>query len=115
MTTLLAGCAGEHIAAPDPAPPSSTDMAGRWILSAPNAPSCGMMFISRQGNQEGMIEPEGGCPGKLFMSRRWRLAEGELVINDRDNAPLAQLKSAGAHFQGRTTEGEPITLAPSSY
>lgn len=115
MTTLLAGCASEQIAAPDPAPPVPTDMAGRWILSAPDAPSCGMNFAARPDNADGRIEPEGGCPGRLFMSRRWQLADGRLVINDRDNAPLAELRFADGSFKGQSVEGAPLTLTRSSF
>ena len=42
MALMLAGCAAEPFAAQAPAP--SAGMAGRWMLTAPNAPSCGMDF-----------------------------------------------------------------------
>jgi hypothetical protein len=96
-------------------PRSAEQMVGRWILSAPNAPSCGMNFAARSSIAEGLIEPEGGCPGRLFMSRRWQLADGQLLISDRENAPLAQLQFADGSFQGQATDGSPLTLMRSSF
>ena len=69
---------------------TSVTMTGRWILAAPNAPSCGMNFASSPGGQDGTIAPEGGCPGNFFTSRHWTLAQGTLTINDHENKPLAQ-------------------------
>jgi hypothetical protein len=86
-------------------------MAGRWMLSAPNAPACGMNFEGAPGQTQGAIEPEGGCPGKFFMSRHWQLAQDQLTINDHENEPLAQLKFAGGHFEGQSTAGTPVRLA----
>ena len=71
-------------------------MAGRWILTAPNAPSCGMNFAGAPGAREGTVSPEGGCPGKFFLSRRWALEQDALVINDDENNPLARLNSPAA-------------------
>jgi len=85
-------------------------MNGRWILSAPNAPSCGMMFETAADGIQGAIRPEGGCPGELFKSRRWQLAQGQLTINDHENQPLAQLKFAAGHFEGQSTDGLPVRL-----
>jgi hypothetical protein len=86
------------------------DMTGRWILTAPNAPSCGMNFSGASGAREGPVLPEGGCPDKFFMSRRWAFEQDALVINDEDNAPLAQLKFAGDRFTGQSAAGTPVTL-----
>ena len=63
------------------------------------------------GAREGSVSPEGGCPEKFFMSRRWSFAQDKLTINDRENNPLAQLNSASGHFEGQSTAGTPVTLA----
>jgi hypothetical protein len=97
MAILSTGCASEQLAAPDSA--SSIEMAGRWVLAVPNAPTCSMIFESAAGKTQGALRPEGGCPGKLFMSRHWQLAQGLLTINDHENQPPAQLKFAGGHSQ----------------
>jgi hypothetical protein len=112
IATMLGACAGEQIAAPAaaPAPTPKIDMPGRWMLSVPNAPACGMNFEGAPTQKQGAIEPEGGCPGKFFTSRHWQLAQGQLTINDHENEPLAQLKFAGGHFQGQSTAGTPVTL-----
>lgn len=86
-------------------------MAGRWILAAPNAPVCGMNFAGAPGARDGTVSPEGGCPGKFFMSRRWTLEQGALVINDEDNQPLANFSNAGGRFEGQSTAGFPVTLS----
>ena len=109
MALMLAGCAAEPFAAQAPAP--SAGMAGRWTLTAPNAPSCGMDFEGEPGASQGAIQPEGGCTGNLFMSRHWVLAQDTLTIANHDNEPLAQLKPAGGQFAGQSTAGMPVTLA----
>lgn len=117
MVLMLAGCAGEQLslggspAAPTAAPAPAVTMAGRWMLSAPNAPPCGMNFGGAPGAKEGSIAPEGGCPGNFFMSRHWALEQGALTINDHENNPLAQLKLAGTRYEGQSTAGTPVTLA----
>lgn len=110
IALLLAGCAsnpfgGGATSAPD------IDMAGRWILAAPHAPTCGMNFTGSPGAREGSVSPEGGCPEKFFTSRRWALEQGALAINDQDNQPLAKLSYAGGHFEGQSTAGTPMTLS----
>jgi len=109
---MLAGCAGSTQVS-EPAAPATPklDMNGRWMLSAPNAPSCGMTFEAPPGAREGAIRPEGGCPGDFFMSRHWTLAQGQLTINDHNNAPLGQLTLSGDSFAGKSTAGAPVTLA----
>jgi hypothetical protein len=110
MAALLAACATEQ--APAPATPTpQSDMSGRWLLSAPNAPPCGMEFGGVPGQQQGIVRPEGGCPGKFFMSRHWSLAQDTLTITDGDNALLAQLKIAGDHFAGQSSTGTPVALS----
>jgi hypothetical protein len=116
VAMMLAGCAGEQLSlggSPPPAAPPSpaVTMPGRWMLSAPNAPPCGMNFGGAPGGKEGSIAPEGGCPGNFFMSRHWTLDQGALTINDHENTPLAQLKLAGTRYEGQSTTGTPVTLA----
>jgi hypothetical protein len=109
IASLLAGCAGTQLG--DAAPTTAAaDMSGRWILAAPNAPTCGLNFGGPPGAQEGRVMPEGGCPGKFFTSRRWTLEQGALVINDDENQPLARLSFAGGHYEGQATAGMPVTL-----
>ena len=111
MALMLAGCAAEPFAAQAPAP--SAGMAGRWTLTAPNAPSCGMDFEGEPGASQGAIQPEGGCPGNFFTSKRWSFAQDTLTLTiaDDKDAPLAQLKPAGGQVAGQSTAGMPVTLA----
>jgi len=110
---MLAGCAGNPLGdtTPAAAPTQPLVMNGRWILSVPNAPSCGVNFAGAAGGPEGTIEPEGGCPGNFFTSRRWTMAQGALTIADQNNQPLAQLTFAGGHFEGKATAGASVTLS----
>jgi hypothetical protein len=107
---LLAGCAGGALENAAPAAPPA-EMAGRWILAAPDAPSCGMNFKGAPGAHQGTVTPEGGCPGKFFTSERWTLEQGALVINDRANQPLAHLTFASGRFEGQDTAGTAVMLA----
>jgi hypothetical protein len=109
---MLAGCASSPLGGATPAATApAVDMAGRWFLSVPNAPSCGMNFSGAPGAQEGTIAPQGGCPGDFFTSRHWTLAQDALTINDHQNRPLAQLTFAGGRFQGQAAAGTPVTLS----
>ena len=108
MALMLAACASEPFAAQAPAP--AAGMTGRWMLSAPNAPSCGINFEGGPGAQQGAIQPEGGCPGNFFMSRNWAFAQDTLTIANDKNEPLAQLKLSGGQFTGQSTAGMPVTL-----
>jgi len=110
MALMLAGCATEPFAAQEPAA-ANAGMPGRWILSAPNAPSCGMEFVGEPGASQGGIQPEGGCPGDFFMSRHWALAQNTLTIVDGEERPLATLTLAKDGFQGASVSGVPVTLA----
>jgi hypothetical protein len=114
VALLLAGCAGgqslttggtANAQAPD------TGMAGRWMLTAPNAPMCGMNFRGPAGAREGSVAPEGGCPGKFFLSRRWKLDQETLVINDEEGNALATLSSADGQYRGQAAAGIAVTLA----
>jgi hypothetical protein len=115
IALMLAACSGERSSFGEagPAAPQapSMDMAGRWMLSAPKAPSCGMNFGGAPGAREGTIAPEGGCPGNFFMSRHWTLERDALVINDHEDKPLAHLNLAGDHFDGQSTAGTPVALS----
>jgi hypothetical protein len=118
IALLLAGCAGGQLplnetpaVAPPPAPKFA--MAGRWMLAAPGAPSCGMNFSGGPGARDGSIEPEGGCPGDFFTSRHWRMTGTTLTVNDHEHKPLGTLTLAGGYFAGKSTAGTPITLTRS--
>ena len=111
----LAGCASEQVStgsSPTAATPAPLDasMTGRWILSAPNAPSCGMEFRGPVGARNGAVSPDGGCPANFYMSRRWAMEAGVLTIADEENQPLAQLRPGGTRFEGQSTGGMPISL-----
>jgi len=115
----LAGCSSDRFqwpgssAAPEAAPAAApqVNLAGRWLLSSPGRGQCRMTFGSAAPNAvEGTIAPEGGCPGKFYMSRKWTFETGSLVIRDHNSQPLAQLSNAGATYEGKATSGEPVTL-----
>jgi hypothetical protein len=110
IALLPAGCAGGALenAAPAVAP---AEMAGRWILAAPDAPSCGMNFKGVAGANRGNVTPEGGCPGKFFTGAHWTLEQGTLAINDRANEPLAHFTFANGRFEGQDIAGTVVTLA----
>jgi len=117
IVLTLAGCAGQQLplgesAAPQAsAPAQAVDMDGRWRLAIPGAPSCGMHFGGGPGINTGAIKPEGGCPGKFFTARHWRLAkDGRLGIDDYQMNPLAELQFADGGFTGKTNTGQPVTL-----
>jgi hypothetical protein len=110
IALLLAGCAAGTFGDPIPAAHPAT-MTGRWILAAPDAPSCGMNFGGAHGAQQGTVTPEGGCPGKFYTSQRWTLEQGALAINDNANQPLAHFTFANGRFEGQDTAGTAVTLA----
>ena len=112
VVLTLAACAGEQLSLNSPAPvPADSSIPGRWMLSAPNAPSCGLELGGTPGARSGKVAPDGGCPGSFYMSRRWALEGGALTITDDQNRLLAQFKSAGPYFEGQSAAGTPITLA----
>ena len=112
VVLTLTACAGEQLSLDSPAPaPADSSIPGRWMLSAPNAPSCGLELGGAPGARSGKVAPDGGCPGSFYMSRRWALEGGALTITDDQNRLLAQFKSAGPHFEGQSAAGTPITLA----
>ena len=119
----LAGCSGIGIGwpgsssstpvAPDPAQPSAppVSLSGLWMLNSPGHGECRMTFgAAAQTGAEGTIAPQGGCPGKFYMSRKWTYDAAGLTIRDHTGKPLAQLTNEGGNFQGQATSGEPVTL-----
>ena len=115
VALALAGCASEQ-ASTGSSPTASTQapidasMTGRWVLSAPNAPSCGMEFRGPVGARNGAISPDGGCPANFYMSRRWAMQGSVLTIADEENQLLAELRPGSTRFEGQSTGGTPITL-----
>ncbi|HEY6860224.1 MAG TPA: AprI/Inh family metalloprotease inhibitor [Pseudolabrys sp.] len=114
VVLTLTGCAGEQFSlgssAPEPDPVDDS-MTGRWILSAPNTPSCGLEFGGAAGARAGSVAPDGGCPGNFYMSRRWAIEGSALTITGQDSQPLAQLKVVGTHFEGQSNVGTSVTLS----
>ena len=114
VVLTLTACAGEQFSlgssVPAPAPADSS-IPGRWILSAPNAPSCGLEFGGAADARSGSVAPDGGCPGNFYMSRHWVIEGGVLTITGGENQALAQLKLAGNRFEGQSIAGVPVTLA----
>ena len=97
-------------ATPQPmAPPAA--MAGRWQFSS-SGRQCNMNFGAANAQApEGTIAPEGGCPGKFYMSRKWTYDQAGLTMRDHNGQPLAQLNGAGGRFDGKATAGEPVALS----
>jgi len=110
---MLTGCAGNQLSggsSTPAAPPIDASMTGRWILTAPNSPSCGLEFGGVAGARAGAVAPDGGCPGNFYMSRRWAMEGSVLTIADDESQPLAQLRPGGTRFEGQSTSGVPVTL-----
>src|SRR5262249_6195893 len=105
----LSACAGSlpGSVSEEPAAPK-LEMTGRWLLSAPNSPPCGMAFGASEPPA-----PEGGCPDIFSPSRHWTTQGNELTILDHNSEPLAQLRFADGQFQGKATGGMVLTLARS--
>ncbi len=116
----LADCSGDRVggwmnssSTPAPAEPAAPPVAiaGVWTFSQPGRGQCRMTFGSAAPNAtEGTIAPQGGCPGKFYMSRKWSFEGGSLVMRDHNGQPLAELASAGATFEGKATSGDAVTL-----
>ena len=123
----LGGCASmpnpfaspepEAVAVPPPPPPPPpptpppVELMGRWKLAVAGERSCFMKFGNGGAATEGTIAPEGGCPGKLFTSRKWTYERGVLIIRDHKGEPLAQLSFAGGRFEGKTAGGAALSLS----
>jgi hypothetical protein len=92
------------------APP--TPLAGRWQFSSPGRGQCNMNFGAANATAaEGTIAPEGGCPGKFYMSRKWTYDQNGLTMRDHNGQALAQLSGEGGRFDGKAAGGEPVALA----
>jgi Protease inhibitor Inh len=112
VVLTLTGCAGEQLSIDSSAQtPVDDSMTGRWILSAPNAPSCGLEFGGAAGARAGSVAPDGGCPGNFYTSRRWAIEGGVLTITGQESQPLAQLKVVGSRLEGQSSAGTPVTLS----
>lgn len=117
VSLTVAGCSGVSWpgsgaapAAVQPAPPP-VSLAGRWMLTSPGRGQCHMTFGSAGPTAvEGTIAPEGGCPGRFYMSRKWTMDGGNVVMRDHTGQPLAQLSYDGTTYQGKATSGEPVAL-----
>ena len=118
----LTGCSGMDwagsssspttTAAPPQAGAPPVSLAGRWQLSSPSRGQCNMTFgASSPAAADGTIAPEGGCPGKLYMSRKWTYDQAGLTMRDHNGQPLAQLSGGGSQFDGKATSGEPAALS----
>ncbi|MGE0564105.1 MAG: AprI/Inh family metalloprotease inhibitor [Pseudolabrys sp.] len=111
IALIAAGCtAGGGVSLGTSAP--HVAMGGRWTLAAPNAPTCGVEFRDSQGGQSGAVTPDGGCPGNFYMSRSWSFEDGALTIKSEEDQTLAQLQHKGGHFEGKSSDGTPLTLTP---
>jgi hypothetical protein len=112
VAVMLAACATNDGPTP-PAPQPQNDMSGRWMLAAPNAPPCAMEFQGVPGQLQGTINPDGGCPGKFFTSKRWTFTQDTLTLTiaDQNNQPLAQLALGDGRFTGKSTTGMPVMLS----
>jgi hypothetical protein len=61
---------------------------------------------------DGVVAPEGSCPGNFFTGRKWTYEQNALVIRDLNGTPLGQFTLAGpSRFEGRATNGQQVTLA----
>ena len=111
LALALAGCAGGQSILSSADTPAPSDMAGRWALTAPNAPSCTMSFAGATGALTGTIAPDGGCPERFYLSRHWTIGENGLTISDETMTPLGTLTFGGGRFSGTSVAGTPVTLA----
>ena len=111
LALALAGCAGGPGLLSGASTPAPESMNGRWVLTAPNAPPCGMNFNGGPGALTGTIAPEGGCPERFYLSRRWAIGDNGLTIADDDNNMLATLTFSGSAFSGTSAAGTPVKLS----
>ena len=103
--------AGSSMFSSQPSAPA-TPMAGRWLFSSPGRGQCNMTFgAANAAASEGTVAPEGGCPGKFYMSRKWTYDQNGLTMRDHNGQPLAQLSGGGGRFDGKAASGEPVALA----
>ena len=68
IALMLAGCAGGVARSAIKPQRRRTDigMAGRWMLAAPNAPTCGMNFTGAPGAREGTRLTGRRLPGQIL-------------------------------------------------
>lgn len=111
LALALAGCASGPSLLSGASTPAPESMNGRWVLSAPGAPACGMTFGGGAGALAGTISPEGGCPERFYLSRRWAIGESGLTITDDNNNMLATLTFSGGAFAGASASGTPVKLS----
>jgi Protease inhibitor Inh len=109
LAVMIAGCAGGGLTPSATTATAELGMPGRWMLSAPNSPMCGLNFTG--SGRSGKVSPEGGCPGNFYLSRKWTLESDTLVINDENDNTLARLPNAGGRFEGPSAAGLTVTLA----
>jgi hypothetical protein len=69
-----------------------------------------MNFAGSPGALAGTIAPEGGCPERFYLSRRWAIGESGLAISGEDNTVLGTLTFSGDQFSGTSAGGAPIKL-----
>src|SRR4029078_718608 len=88
VVLTLTGCAAERV--PLESAPTQKDLTipGRWILSTANAPLGGLECGGAASARAGSVSPDGGCPEKFYMSRRWSMDGGAITITDAENQPL---------------------------
>lgn len=111
VVLTLTGCAGERVALESGPAQKDLTIPGRWILAAPNAPTCGLEFRGAPASQSGAVSPDGGCPGNFYVSRRWSMNDGTLTVTDAENQPLAYFKLVGDRYEGQSANGVPMTLS----
>jgi hypothetical protein len=111
LAMVLAGCAGGQSLLSAASTPAPGNMNGRWVLTAPGAPSCAMIFAGSPGALTGTISPEGGCPERFFLSRHWSIGENGLTISDEDMKPLGTLTFTGDRFSGTAVSDTKVTLS----
>jgi hypothetical protein len=111
VVLTLTGCAGERAVLESAPTQKDLTIPGRWTLSSANAPSCGLEFGGAASGRAGSVSPDGGCPGKIYTSRRWSTDDGAITITDKENQPLAHFRLVGDRYEGQSTTGIPMTLS----
>ena len=59
----------------------------------------------------GTISPDGGCPERFYLSRRWSIGQDGVTIGDDANNALGVLTFSGGQFAGKSAAGTPVTLS----